>query len=135
MNDHFTPVGNPAPPRPRRPEALTSLTMTSRPLSRIALVPSQAPRLRAPSRPQSPWPYRFLKMRSLSSSIVLSFHRLQCGRPADRCGKLPVNLRPGLGLPSGDEVIENFPEALRSEVLVGVLPDQHHRRVDAGAET
>src|SRR5262245_35354229 len=69
MSDHFSPVGKPAPPRPRRPEAFTSLTMASRPLSRMALVPSQAPRLRAPSRPQSPRPYRFLKMRSLSSSI------------------------------------------------------------------
>gem|GEM_PF-4791985 len=29
MNDHFTPVGNPAPPRPRRPEAFTSSTTCS----------------------------------------------------------------------------------------------------------
>ena len=43
----------PAPPRPRRPEAFISLTIQSRPLSMIALVPSQAPRRRAPSRPQS----------------------------------------------------------------------------------
>ena len=44
MNDHFSPVGKPAPPRPRWPEAFTSLTIQSRPFSRIALVPSQAPR-------------------------------------------------------------------------------------------
>src|SRR5439155_749374 len=43
MNDHFSPVANPAPPRPRWPDALTSLTSQSRPFSTIALVPSQAP--------------------------------------------------------------------------------------------
>src|SRR5680860_426924 len=30
MNDHFTPVGNPAPPRPRRPEFLTTLMTSAR---------------------------------------------------------------------------------------------------------
>src|ERR1700694_1519763 len=50
MNDHFSPVGKPAPPRPRRPEAFISAMIQSRPLSMIALVPSQAPRRRAPSR-------------------------------------------------------------------------------------
>src|SRR3954451_16181290 len=72
MNDHFSPVGNPAPPRPRRPEAFISLMMPSRPLSKIALVPSHAPRARAPFSPQSWSPYRFLKMRSLSASMVRS---------------------------------------------------------------
>jgi NADH-quinone oxidoreductase subunit F len=52
-NDHVRPVGQPAPPRPRSPEAFISLMIQSRPLSMIALVPSQAPRRRAPSRPQS----------------------------------------------------------------------------------
>src|SRR5436190_17153506 len=69
MNDHFSPVANPAPPRPRCPDALTSLMMASRPRASISFVPSQAPRRRAPSRPQSCWPYKFLKMRSLLASI------------------------------------------------------------------
>src|SRR5712691_1744195 len=42
MNDHLSPVGKPAPPRPRWPEAFISLTIQSRPFSRIALVPSKA---------------------------------------------------------------------------------------------
>jgi hypothetical protein len=29
MNDHFMPVGKPAPPRPRRPESLTAVTIAS----------------------------------------------------------------------------------------------------------
>src|SRR3974390_3862287 len=73
MNDHFRPVGKPAPPRPRSPEDFTSLMMASRPVSRIPLGPSQAPRERAPFRPQSWSPYRFLKMRSLSASIERPF--------------------------------------------------------------
>src|SRR5262249_24933857 len=46
MNDHFSPVGKPAPPRPRWPDAFISLMIASRPLARIALVSSQAPRAR-----------------------------------------------------------------------------------------
>ena len=53
MNDHFSPVGKPAPPRPRRPEAFISLMIQSRPLSMIAFraVP-RAARGIAPSSPQ-----------------------------------------------------------------------------------
>ena len=29
MNPHFIPVGKPAPPRPRSPESLTAVTMSS----------------------------------------------------------------------------------------------------------
>ncbi len=29
MNDHFMPVGKPAPPRPRRPESLTAVMTSS----------------------------------------------------------------------------------------------------------
>ena len=53
---------------------------------------------------------------------------------ADRRGKLPVDLRAGLdGRPLG-EAIEHLFETFSRKVLVGVVPDQHHRRVDAGAE-
>ena len=47
MNDHLSPVGNPAPPRPRRPLAFISSMMPSLPLASSALVLSQSPRLRA----------------------------------------------------------------------------------------
>ena len=53
MNDHFSPVGKPAPPRPRSPDFLISSTMASCPLSSSALVPSHAPRARAAGRRQS----------------------------------------------------------------------------------
>ena len=45
MNDHFRPVGKPAPPRPRRPESFISSMIQSRPFSSRNLVPSQAPRI------------------------------------------------------------------------------------------
>jgi hypothetical protein len=51
MNDHFSPVGKPAPPRPRNPEDFISSMIQSIPLSRKNFVPSQAPRRRAASSP------------------------------------------------------------------------------------
>ncbi|KAG9334313.1 hypothetical protein JZ751_008295 [Albula glossodonta] len=41
MNPHFIPVGNPAPPLPRRPETFTSLRIQSIPFSRISLMMEQ----------------------------------------------------------------------------------------------
>ena len=52
MNDHLSPVGKPAPPRPRKPDAFTSLMIASCPRAIIAAVPSQAPRARAAFRRQ-----------------------------------------------------------------------------------
>jgi hypothetical protein len=43
MNDHFSPDGKPAPPRPRNPLALTSLMTQSRPKPNRSLVRCQSP--------------------------------------------------------------------------------------------
>src|SRR5262245_65774756 len=113
MNDHLRPVGKPAPPRPRRPELLTSVMIQSWPFSISALVLSQAPRALAPSSLQSWKPYTFLKMRSLScratvprSSLAGLGKFLERGRPAFRTGRLPADLRPGLGRLADRQAIE-----------------------------
>jgi len=53
---HLMPVGKPAPPRPRKPEAFISLMIHSWPLSINFFVLSHAPRAMAPLRRQSPKP-------------------------------------------------------------------------------
>jgi hypothetical protein len=50
MNDHFMPVGKPAPPRPRSPESFISWMIASRPRAIRSLVLSQSPRMRAADR-------------------------------------------------------------------------------------
>src|ERR1700674_90920 len=72
-------------------------------------------------------------MRSLSASMLLPRHR-QRGRPADRRRQLAIDLRTGLRRLAGGERVENLRETLRRQVLVVVVVDLHHRRVDAGTE-
>ena len=44
MNDHFMPVGKPAPPRPRRPEAFTASMIASCSMPSAVLRASYPPR-------------------------------------------------------------------------------------------
>src|SRR5262249_24948814 len=55
-------------------------------------------------------------------------------RSADRCGQLPVDLRTGLHLLAGREIVEDFREARRGQVLVVVVVDLCYWRVDASAK-
>src|SRR5690606_22460932 len=96
MNDILSPVGKPAPPRPRNPDSLTCSTIQSRPLAISSLVPSQSPRRRAPSRRQSCSPNRLVKMRSLSASIGIL--RLCLAQVADLVGRPALHLHLRLGL-------------------------------------
>src|SRR6478609_12150952 len=87
-------------------------------------------------------------MRSLSSSMTKQLLQsavalsrkpasgdfLERGRPGDRRGKLAAVLRTGLGRIAGGKAVQHLAEALLGQVLVGVLPDQHHRRIHAGAQ-
>src|SRR6516164_2976074 len=133
MNDHFRPVGKPAPPRPRNPDSLTCSTIHSRPLRMSSLVPSQSPRRRAPSSRQSLWPYRLVKMRSLSASIgFLSFE--QGCAAANGLGPAPPGQRTVRGrIPFAQRVEQCF-RRRPVEILVEIVVDLQDRRVDAGAQ-
>src|SRR6201995_4631626 len=87
-------------------------------------------------------------MRSLSSSMTGNFpisdwtarEHASCGflqrrRPGDRGRELATVLRSGLDRIAGRKAVQHLAETFLGQVLVGVLPDQHHGRVHAGAET
>src|SRR5262245_25419579 len=56
------------------------------------------------------------------------------GGAADRGRELAIDLRAGLDLLAGSEVIQDSGERFRREVLVVVVVDLRHRRVHAGAQ-
>src|SRR6516165_11449626 len=86
-------------------------------------------------------------MRSLSWSMTKKLLRsagdvlpaasgdlLQRGGTCDGRGKLAAVLWSGLRRIAGSKAIQHFAKALFGQVFVSILPDQHHRRVDTGAE-
>src|SRR6266481_7756896 len=60
---------------------------------------------------------------------------LQRGQSGDGRGKLASVLRSRLGRMAGGKSVQHLAKTVLGQVLVGVLPDQYHRRVHAGAET
>src|SRR3954469_17479771 len=59
---------------------------------------------------------------------------LQRGRPAARRRELAAVLRTGLGRIARSKAVEHLAEGFLGQVLIGVLADQHHRRIHAGPE-
>src|SRR3954463_3354472 len=59
---------------------------------------------------------------------------LQRGRPTSRRRELTAVLRTGLGRIARSKAIEHLAEAFLRQILIGVLADQHHRRIHAGTE-
>src|SRR5258705_10765132 len=64
-----------------------------------------------------------------------SYGFLQRGRSAHRRRELAVDLRPWLQWPAGGKAVQHLAKTFLGQILVGILPDQDHPRVHAGAET
>src|SRR5882724_13686908 len=60
---------------------------------------------------------------------------LQRSRSTDRRGELTAVLRSRLRKIAGGKAVKHLAEAFLGQILVGILPDQNHRRIDAGAKT
>src|ERR1019366_10335261 len=79
--------------------------------------------------------YRHSPARPLARCGHASCGFLQRGRSTDRRGELAHDLRSRLRRIAGGKAVQHLAEAFLGQILVGILPDQNHRRIDAGAET
>src|SRR5260370_19826322 len=59
----------------------------------------------------------------------------QRGRSTHWSRELSAILRSRLWCAAGGKAVQHLAEAFPGQILVGILPDQHHRRVHAGAKT
>src|SRR6478672_232402 len=93
------------------------------------------------------WPPRRAERYSASSSsyrtsptgpLALCGHAscelFQCGRSTQWSRELTAVLRSRLRRVAGGKAVQHLAEAFLGQILVGILPDQHHRRVHAGAK-
>src|SRR5450759_4635481 len=79
--------------------------------------------------------YRHSPARPLARCGHASCGFLQRGRSAHRRRELTAVLRSSLRKVAGGKAIQHLAEALLGQILISILPDQHHRRIHAGAET
>src|SRR5215471_6604900 len=77
--------------------------------------------------------HRRLRLSVAAHSPELAWIGQHLGAADGRRG-LPVDLRARLRWPALGDPVEHLLEAFAIEVFVGITPDQHHRRIDAGAE-
>ena len=70
-------------------------------------------------------------------AVLVSQHHafsLSVVAPPTGARLLPIDLRAGLHFLASTQIIENFSEALGSQVLIVIVIDLRHRRIDASAE-
>src|SRR6266481_1949401 len=93
------------------------------------------------------WPPRRAERYSASSSWLrhspartiarcgpASCEFFQRGRSTHWSRELSAVLRSRLRSVAGGKAVQHLAEAFPGQILVGILPDQHHRRIDAGAK-
>src|SRR5258708_36319421 len=81
----------------------------------------------------SSW-FRHSPARSLAMCGHASCEFFQRGRSTHWCRELTAILRSWLRRVAGRKAVHHLSEAFPGQILVGILPDQHHRRVHTGAK-
>src|SRR5258708_19023241 len=79
--------------------------------------------------------FRHSPARPLAMSGPASCEFFQRGRSTHWSRELSAILRSRLWSVAGGKAVQHLAEAFPGQILVGILPDQHHRRVHAGAKT